>query len=105
MKVKELIEIINSHSNELPSLYFLENHDYEFELELPKLIARYEGKIHRWFTEATDVYECEDGYVGVTGFDYNHEDNVESRDCNCYCHAEEYEAVPSITYKPKVANG
>lgn len=101
MKVKEFIETVNSHSNELPSLYFLENHDYEFDLELPKQIARYEGKIHRWFTEAINVYECEDGYVGVTGFDYSHEDNVEPSDCNCYCHAEEFEPFTTITYRRK----
>lgn len=61
--------------------------------------------MHRWYTESTNIYKCDDGYVGITGFDYGHGDSVDPCDCFCYCHAEEFEPKQfepkqTITYVP-----
>jgi len=56
---------------------------------------------HRWYSIATDVYECEDGYVGITGPYQSFSEMQSWKDINRPCTAEEYEAIPSITYKPK----
>lgn len=56
---------------------------------------------HRWYSIATNVYECEDGFVGVKGVYQSFSESQTWKDINVLCTAEEYIAVPSITYKPK----
>lgn len=95
MKVKEVIEKCSSES--LWSLW-------EFEEEFPDL-KRVASDLNverdRWFELATNVYECEDGFVGVNGVAELYSEMMSWDDCDCPCCACEYEAVPSITYKPK----
>lgn len=55
----------------------------------------------RWFEISTNVYEGEDGFVGVSGISQVYSEMMSNSDCGCPCSACEYEAVPSITYKPK----
>lgn len=63
MKVKEAIELINNSYNcyslwEVKDLLvgckFIHRQDYDYS--------------HKWFIKATDIYEAEDGYIGIKGF-------------------------------------
>ena len=101
MKTKDFIDMINSHSDELYSLYCLEDHEYDFEMELPYFVTKLPGEVHRWYTTATLVYECDDGLVGVSGFDYGHGDDIDPEDCYEPCHAEEYEPFTVTSYRAK----
>lgn len=50
---------------------------------------------------ATNVYKCEDGYVGVIGPWQLFSEQMSYKDLDTTCYAEEYQAVQSIEYKPK----
>lgn len=104
MKVKEVIGIVNSNKEVFVDLWNLTDKDVlednNIELELSDCVMKLPGKVHRWHTEATNIYKCDDGYVGITGFDYGHVDSVDPRDCFCYCHAEEFESKQITTYVP-----
>lgn len=95
MKVAKVIEKCNSEK--LWSLW-------EFEEEFPdlKLVASdLNVERDRWFEISTNVYECEDGFVGVSGISQVYSEIMSYSDCECPCSACEYEAIPSITYQPK----
>lgn len=95
MKVKELIDIINS--NEYPSLHHLETIK-----GLPECVA--EGldlDQYRWFSIATNVYKCEDGFVGVCGAYQSFSEMQTWKDLDAPCEAEEYEEISTVSYKPK----
>lgn len=93
MKVNELIDIIK---NELVySLWDLPDMNWE-------CVAREidEDKM-RWFSIATNVYKCEDGYVGVTGVNQIYSDYMSAADCEEPCCACEYQPIQTVTYVPK----
>lgn len=101
MKVKDFIDLINSNKDKLPSLSSLVNEN-RLNVNLPKKVGSIlDSKIHRWWTDATIIFECEDGLVGVTGFDYSHSDDICAEDCNSPCNAVEYEEFTIISYRPK----
>ena len=50
---------------------------------------------------ATDIYKVEDGYIGVKGVLELKSGTINYSDTNEHCIAEEYKAVPTITYVPK----
>ena len=105
MKVKEVIDVVNSNKEVFIDLWSVTDEDVlednNIKLELGDCIMKLPGKVHRWYTEATNIYKCDDGYVGITGFDYGHGDSVESCDCLCYCNAKEFEEFATISYRPK----
>lgn len=104
MKVKEVIDVVNNNEEVFVDLWSLTDEDVldenNIKLELGDCIMKLPGEVHRWYTEATNIYRCDDGYVGITGFDYGHGDNVDPHDCFCYCHAEEFEPKQITTYVP-----
>lgn len=98
MKVKEAIELINNSDNYYYSLWevkdllrdckFIHRQDYDYS--------------HKWFIKSTDIYEAEDGYIGIKGFaEYTSYVKGFFTDCDVHCIAEEYEIVQTITYIPK----
>lgn len=98
MKVAEVIEKCNSEN--IWSFW-------EFEESFPDLkrvVSDLNIDRHRWFEASTNVYECEDGFVGVNGVAELYSEMMSWDDCDCPCTAAEYEAVQTITYKPKAAN-
>lgn len=99
MKVAEFIEAINSKG--MCSLW--EVHDtYGYGDNAPKRVA--EGLSldeHRWYSTAVNVYECEDGYVGVFGAYQSFSEMQNWEDLDVTCEASEYEPVQTTTYKPK----
>ena len=99
MKVKEIINLINSSN--IDSLSEAEN----LLDDIAKLVAK-DLQIERntWFSTATDVYEVEDGYIGITGVADEYSPYMDSSDCNYSCVACEYEPYTTISYKPKNNN-
>ena len=95
MKVAEVIEKCNSES--IWSFW-------EFEEEFPDL-KRAASNLNvdrlRWFEISTNVYECEDGFVGVEGVSEVFSEMMSYSDCDCPCTAVEYESFTTISYRPK----
>lgn len=99
MKVKEIINLINSSN--IDSLSEAE----DLLDDTVKLVAK-DLQIERntWFSTATDVYEVEDGYIGITGVADEYSPYMDSSDCDYPCVAFEYEPYTTISYKPKNNN-
>ena len=95
MKVAEVIEKCSSEN-----IWSLCEFEEEFP-DLKRVASDLDVERARWFELATNVYECEDGFVGVNGISKVFSEMMSNSDCDCPCSACEYEAVPSIAYKPK----
>lgn len=97
MTTGQLIELINESL--LYSLYdarkILSKH------KIPQVAHELGADRHRWYEVATDVYKCEDGFVGITGVSCLYSENIMYMDCDTPCTAEEYEEVVEVTYKKK----
>ena len=99
MKVKEIINLINSSNiSSLPEVEDL------FDDTVKLVAENLEIERYKWFGVATDVYEVEDGYVGITGVADIYSPYMDSSDCNYPCVACEYESYTTISYKPKNNN-
>lgn len=99
MKVQEVTEKCNSEN--IWSFWEFE----EAFPELKRVASDLNIDRHRWFEISTNVYECDDGFVGVEGVSEVYSEMMDYRDCDCPCTATEYEAVQTITYKHKTTNG
>lgn len=95
MTKEQAIELINN-SNNCYSLW-----DAEELLKDCKCINRQNYNSHRWYIMATDIYEVEDGYIGVRGVSELKTETANYSDCDEHCIAEEYEAVQTTAYIPK----
>lgn len=93
MKVAEVIKKVNNAKYR--SLFDFEE-DFNLEIVASEL---YVDK-HRWYETSTTVYECEDGFVGVSGISQTYSDYMDYDDCECECFAEEFEPKQAITYVP-----
>ena len=97
MTTEELIEIVNN--NKIPSLHCLCVY-----VDMDQITLLAEGLYldeHRWFSTAVNVYECIDGIVGIRGTYQSFSEQADWSDFGFECLAREYEAVPSVTYKPR----
>ena len=95
MNVKEAIELINNSDN-CYSLW-----DAEELLEDCKFKIRQNFTSNRWYIMATDIYEVEDVYIGVSGVSELKSEMMDYSDTGEHCFAEEYKAIQTITYIPK----
>lgn len=95
MTKEEAIELINNSDN-CYSLW-----DAEDLLIGCKFKNRQDYNSHRWYIMATDIYEVEDGYIGVRGVSELKSEMMDYSDTDEHCVAKEYEAVQAITYIPK----
>ena len=95
MNVKEAIELINNSDN-CYSLF-----DAKDLLKGCKFKNRQDYESCRWYTLATDIYEVDDGYIGVSGVSELKSEMMDYSDTDEHCVAEEYKAVQTITYIPK----
>lgn len=96
MKVAEVIEKCSSEN-----LWSLCEFEEEFP-DLKRVASDLYVERHRWFELATNVYECEDGFVGVNGISEVFSEMMSNSDCECQCFACEYEAYQVVSYRPKV---
>lgn len=96
MKVQEFIEAVNN--GKFHSLWEVGD-----EIEnCPKIVASgLDFDEHRWYSITTDVYECEDGFVGVRGCSQLKSEMMDWYDAGEETYAEEYEPVQVTTYRPK----
>ena len=100
MKVQEFIKLVNGSEEPLYSLYMVEELEYDHKGDFPKRVMRgLNPDKHRWYEVSTDIYQCEDGYVGVTGVAKVYSEQMSAVDCDELCSAEEYVQVKTITYK------
>lgn len=94
MKKQELIDIVN-HGD----FYNL----WSIPVMSCKLVAKEINIVsHDWWSYAINVYECEDGFVGVSGVNWIDFENhfKTTRDTGVKCRAREYEAKLDIVYSP-----
>jgi hypothetical protein len=100
MKVQELIDLINNTERDVP-LYSL----YDAEDVIPRGVDKVASGLdldeHRWYSTAIDVYQCEDGFVGIRGAYQSFSEMQDWSDICFTCYAFEMEAVPSVKYVRK----
>ena len=96
MKVKEVISLIS-------------NTDYYSLIEATRAVGLYKDDIvvenynitkHKYFNIVTNIYQCEDGFVAITGL----KNNIKKKDYeefNIAAFAEEYIEIPTVMYAPK----
>ena len=96
MKVQEVISRVNN--GDFNCIFDAEE---AIPIEVEEVTNNLNIDEHRWYIITTSVYKCEDGFVGITGPSLLKSESMTWSDTDEYCTAEEYEAVPSIIYKPK----
>lgn len=95
MNVKEAIELINTSDNCYSLL------DAENLLKGCKFKNRQDYESNRWYILATDIYEVDNGYIGVSGVSELKSKMMDYSDTGEQCFAEEYQVIQTITYIPK----
>lgn len=105
MKTKELIDLIASKY----PIYSLCEVDDLIKDKVKKVSNQqdskkiYINKVNesKWYIVATNVYQCDDGYVGITGPCQLYNEQIAWKDINFPCEAFEYDEVYSISYVRK----
>lgn len=65
-----------------------------------KIVARgLDEDKHRWYSLATTVYKCSDGYVGVKGGYQSYSEGQDWSDINVDCEAFPMKEVTTVTYE------
>lgn len=102
MKVKELIDLVNNNSFYCAdALIYNRTIDTNILEKIPKPIATIEYFEFKRYVQATVIYACEDGFVGVRGPVILKEPLMSLEDTNNKCYAKEYEITQIYSYKPK----
>lgn len=96
MKVQELINLIN----EKP-LYSLWDADDVIGKNAKMVASHLDLDEYRWYSMAVNVYECEDGFVGVFGAYQSFSESQTWKDINVVCEASRYKEVKTVTYIPE----
>ena len=100
MKVQELINLINNTDRDTP-LYSLYDAEDVIPREVNKVASGLDLDEHRWYSTAVDVYQCEDGYVGIFGAYQSFSEMQDWSDISVTCDAFEMKQVPSVKYVKK----
>ena len=98
MKVKELLDLI---SNSEETFYSLDDFEDFIDNKCEKVASHLDLDEHRWYSCATDVYKCEDGYVGVYAGYQLFTEQMYWADVDPCVDVEEYEAFTTVAYRPK----
>lgn len=96
MKVQELINLINEEP-----LYSLWDADDVIGKNAKMVASHLDLDEHRWYNMAVNVYECEDGFVGVFGVYQSFSERQTWEDINVVCEASRYKEVKTVTYMPE----
>lgn len=96
MKVKEVISAINN-----TDYYSLISAQRAAKLCKDDLVVEnYNFSKHKNFDIATNIYKCEDGFVGISGLKNDRSKNGFDQ-YNIAAWVEEYVEIPTVTYAPK----
>lgn len=98
MTVKELINIVEKDA--MCSLWEFEE-CYVDNISVKRVASGLEEDEHRWYSTAVNVYQCEDGFVGVRGAYKSFSEQQSWQDIGETCTASEYEEVQTVSYKLK----
>lgn len=93
MKVNEVIDLCKSHN-------YWSFWEFEEDCNAEAIVRDLNLDRMRWYEVSTNVYKCEDGFVGVTGVSNLYSEMMSWDDCDFKCEAEEYFPVQSIQYVP-----
>ena len=96
MKVKELIDKVNSTTN----CYSI-HHAEDFIKKINKVASDIYVEKHKWYNISTNIYRLEDGFVGITRPSMLKSKSIIWSDCDYTCIVEEYESVYKLIYQPK----
>jgi len=96
MKAQDLINLINENP-----LYSLWDADDVIDKKAKKVASHLELDEHRWYSTAVNVYECEDGFVGIFGVYQSFSESQMLDDINVVCEASRYKEVKTVTYIPE----
>lgn len=96
MKKQELIDKINNgyyHSL------------WQAEADIPREVKQVAEGLgldeHRWYSTAINVYQVEDGFVGIWGAYQSFSEMQMWEDLDVICEACEYEEYTTVSYRPK----
>lgn len=93
MKVADVIAKVNSEK--YWSLF-----DFEDNFGLNCIASDINVDRHRWYELSTNIYCCDDGYVGVSGIAQCFNECSSPVDMDCPCYAEEYVPIETVQYVP-----
>ena len=96
MKVQEIIDLVNKEP-----LYSLWDAKDVIGKNAKKVTSGLELDEHRWYSTAVDVYQCDDGFVGVWGAYQSFSEMQTWQDIDIVCEASKYKEVQSVTYEPE----
>ncbi len=93
MKVADVIAKVNL--NKYWSLF-----DFDVNFDLHCVATNINVDRHPCYKLSTNVYKCDDGYVGINGITQCFDNCSSPVDMNCPCYAEEYVPIESSQYIP-----
>lgn len=96
MKVKGVISVINN--TDYYSLISAQRAAGLCKEDL--IVENYNFSKHKNFDIATNIYKCEDGFVGISGLKNDHSKSGFDQ-YNITTWVEEYVEIPTVTYAPK----
>lgn len=96
MKVQEIIDLVKKEP-----LYSLWDAKDVIGENAKKVASGLELDEHRWYSTAVDVYQCDDGFVGVWGAYQSFSEMQTWQDIDIVCEASKYKEVQSVTYEPE----
>ena len=100
--IHQTIETVDEviHLIETNVLYSLDDADDLIkQYNLKKVASGLELNSHRWYSDAINVYECVDGFVGVWGLFQSFSEQQSIQDCDVICEAFPMEEISTVTYK------
>lgn len=96
MKVQEIIDLVNKEP-----LYSLWDAEDVIGGKAKQVASGLKLDEHRWYSTAVDVYQCDDGFVGVWGAYQSFSEMQTWQDIDIVCEASKYKEVQSVTYEPE----
>ena len=96
MKVEEIIDLVNKEP-----LYSLWDAEDVIGGKAKQVASGLKLDEYRWYSTAVDVYQCDDGFVGVWGAYQSFSEMQTWQDIDIVCEASKYKEVQSVTYEPE----
>lgn len=96
------LEEIEKDNCEYPySIWDAEDILFDLDKNLEGVASELDFDEHRWYIITTNVYKCEDEFVGIRGVSSLKSEMMSYGDCAKHVEIFECEEVPTVTYKRK----